>query len=216
MLEKIKGFILSHLSFDHIFKIIVAVSLVCIAQGVNAGVSGHVGVSSDYVWRGVSQHGGDYVLSASLGGEHESGLYGNVWLSEVELGDATHEMDTIVGMKKNLFGVDFDMAYIDYSYKGDSVRDFSEIMMSADFGMFKLSHFMGQDDAPDYMEISSGLLEIVDLSWGDHDGRGSHYKVSKSFDALGGNLTVGYTDFKSDHHSLSDETNLFVSYHLAF
>ena len=219
MLGKIKGFILSHLNFDHIVKLVVAISLICIASGVNAGTVGSVGVSSDYVFRGQSQHGGDYALSASLGVETGSGLYANVWISDVDYGDglATHEVDTVLGFSKELFGIGLDLAHIDYAYQGDSSKDLSEVLISADFGGFQLSHFVGQDDASDYTEVSTGVLEVVDLAYGDYDGVGSHYSVSKGFDALSGSVTLSYTDFTADDNSgISDETNLSVSYHYSF
>ena len=52
MLEKIKGLISAH--FDNVIKLVIAISLVCIANGVSASTfSGSVGIGSDYVFRGI-------------------------------------------------------------------------------------------------------------------------------------------------------------------
>ena len=99
MLESIKSLISAH--FDNVIKLVVAISLVCIASSVSAAptMGGTVGVSSDYIFRGQSQHIGNHQLSASLDAEW-AGMYGSVWVSEVDFGDgkASHEIDTVVGL----------------------------------------------------------------------------------------------------------------------
>ena len=52
MLEKLKGLVKDN--FDNVIKLVIALSLVCIANGVNASTfSGSVGIGSDYVFRGI-------------------------------------------------------------------------------------------------------------------------------------------------------------------
>ena len=58
-----------------------------------ADVSGYLGYTSDYMWRGVSQTMGKGAMQGNLMIE-KNGLYGGVWASQVDFGDeATYEMD---------------------------------------------------------------------------------------------------------------------------
>ena len=218
MLEKLKGLVKDH--FDNVIKLVIALSLVCIANGVNASTfSGSVGIGSDYVFRGISQHEGNHVLSASIDADIIGGVYASAWVSEVDFGDgkAEHEIDTVVGLKKDWKHVGFNVAYIDYGYRGNSSLDYEEILISATLAGVTVAHYMGQDEASDYTEFSTGLLKVVDMAYGDAEGQGTHWAISKSFDALKGTVKVGYTDFTADDASgLLDEYNLFVNYVYTF
>ena len=62
-----------------------------------ADVSGYLGYTSDYMWRGVSQTMGKGAMQGNLMIE-KNGLYGGVWASQVDFGDeATYEMDFYAG-----------------------------------------------------------------------------------------------------------------------
>ena len=214
MLEKIKGLISAH--FDNVIKLVIAISLVCIANGVSASTfSGSVGIGSDYVMRGISMHEGSHALSASIDADLIGGVYASAWVSEVDFGDgkATHEIDSVIGLKKDWDHFGFNVAYIDYGFRGHSEKDYEEILLSATIAGVTLSHFMGQDDALDYTEFSTGLLKVVDLAYGDADGKGTHYRISRGFDLMKGHVKVGWTDFTADDGSgFIDEDNLFVNY----
>ena len=218
MLQSIKGILSAH--FDNVIKLVIAISLVCIASSVNAAPSmgGTVGVSSDYIFRGQSQHIGNHQLSASLDAEW-AGMYGSVWVSEVDFGDglASHEIDTVVGLKKDWDHIGFNVAYIDYAYRGDESLDYEEILLSATIAGVTMSHFMGQDNAGDYTEFSTGMLKIIDVAYGDAENKGTHWSISKGFDLLKGHVKVGWSEFTADDFSgMIDEENLFVSYNYHF
>jgi len=218
MLESIKSLISAH--FDNVIKLVIALSLVCIASSVSAAPSmgGTVGISSDYIFRGQSQHIGNHQLSASLDAEW-AGMYGSVWVSEVDFGDglASHEIDTVVGLKKDWDHIGFNVAYIDYAYRGDESLDYEEILLSATIAGVTMSHFMGQDNAGDYTEFSTGMLKIIDVAYGDAENKGTHWSISKGFDLLKGHVKVGWSEFTADDFSgMIDEENLFVSYNYHF
>ena len=59
------------------------------------GVSGSASVLSDYVWRGVSQTGGDPALQLEGFLEHESGFYAGAWATNVDFTGAGEEDDGI-------------------------------------------------------------------------------------------------------------------------
>ena len=57
------------------------------------------------------------------------------------------------------------------------------------------------------------MLKVVDLAYGDAEGQGTHWSISKGYDLLKGHVKVGYTDFTADDGSgMIDEDNMFVNY----
>ena len=63
-----------------------ALSAPAIAEEVT--VSGNVAVSTEYVWRGVSQSDGDIAISGGFDLE-SGGFYAGTWLSNVDFNDAS-------------------------------------------------------------------------------------------------------------------------------
>jgi len=55
------------------------------------------------------------------------------------------------------------------------------------------------------------------LAYGDAEGQGTHWAISKGYDLLKGHVKVGYTDFTADDASgMIDEDNIFVNYVYTF
>jgi uncharacterized protein (TIGR02001 family) len=79
-------------------------------------VTGNVGITSDYVFRGISQTGEDPAIQGGV--DVTSGIfYGGLWASNVDFGDSTDaEVDAYVGVKPELGGFTFDLAAIYYGY----------------------------------------------------------------------------------------------------
>lgn len=74
-----------------------------LAQESPWDISGSVGIVSDYVFRGISQTGGDAALQASATVSHDSGFYFTVWGSNVDFSD--------FGDNTTDFEVDFTLGY---------------------------------------------------------------------------------------------------------
>lgn len=88
-------------------------------------VSGNVTATSDYVFRGISQSSEKIALQPSFTVEHESGLYGYVWASNVdfdELGDGINiEVDYGLGWNTDVSdGVNLDLSAVRYTYPGSN------------------------------------------------------------------------------------------------
>lgn len=92
-------------------------------------------LTSDYVWRGVSQTQEDFALQGSVTVSHESGFYGGVWGSNVDFGiddGADIELDFYAGYSWE-FGEGFtgDVQLVRYVYPGlddDFEYDFTELL----------------------------------------------------------------------------------------
>ena len=83
-------------------------------------------LTSDYVWRGVSQTGEDPAIQ--VGADYANGMfYAGTWASNVDFGagsDASIELDLYGGLAGELApGVSWDVGYIYYLYPGTDGED---------------------------------------------------------------------------------------------
>lgn len=90
------------------------------ARAQAAEVTGSAALTTDYVFRGISQTQGDPAAQAGFKVVSESGFYGHVWGSTVEFpGDtgASSEVDYVVGWGGELaddWALDVNVTYFDY------------------------------------------------------------------------------------------------------
>lgn len=86
--------------------------------------SGSAALTTDYVWRGVSQTDGDPAAQASVTVSGESGFYATIWGSNVEFAGtgASSELDFVVGWGRALnddWALDVNVLH--YRYPGTTV-----------------------------------------------------------------------------------------------
>jgi uncharacterized protein (TIGR02001 family) len=105
------------------------------------GLSGDVVLTSDYLFRGVSQSQGDPALQAGLRYTHASGAYVAGWTSNIDYGpgfeDVDREFDAMVGIERTLGTVSLDLSYARYLYPGarpHDALDYSEWLLTAGVG----------------------------------------------------------------------------------
>jgi uncharacterized protein (TIGR02001 family) len=103
----------------------------------SADTSANVALTSNYVWRGVSQSDGDFAVSGGFDWSHDL-FYAGTWASSV--GDsaavpgADAELDVYAGVKPTLGPVSFDLGVIGYLYpSGDADFDWMELKLAASF-----------------------------------------------------------------------------------
>ena len=101
--------------------------------------SGNVALTTDYVWRGVTQSSGDLAIQGGF--DYENGLfYAGTWASNVDFGDDTDtnvEIDFYGGLAGELDnGLGWDVGAIYYVYPDDSDSDleFVEIYGGLSYG----------------------------------------------------------------------------------
>lgn len=89
--------------------------------------SGNVGVTTDYIFRGISQSQHDPAVSGGVDYSHASGLYAGAWLSTqkwVDTGLRTSsdlELDVYGGYKGAAGDIGYDVGVIRYSYDGNQL-----------------------------------------------------------------------------------------------
>ncbi|WMP18830.1 TorF family putative porin [Thiothrix lacustris] len=109
-------------------------SLLVVSQA-QAGASANIGVTSDYIWRGVTQTDEGAAVQAGLDYEADNGLYVGTWASNVDFPDVYNgaEVDVYAGYKKDLKGeLNFDVGAIRYMYPSeDMALDATELYAKA-------------------------------------------------------------------------------------
>lgn len=102
--------------------------------------SGNVALSTDYVWRGVTQSSGDWAISGGF--DYANGMfYAGTWASNVDFGDATDtnmEIDFYGGIAgETEAGLGWDVGIIYYAYpdSSDTDLDFTEIYGALSYGL---------------------------------------------------------------------------------
>ena len=91
-----------------------------------AEFSANVGLSSNYVWRGVSQTADEIAVSGGFDYNAESGFYAGVWGSNVSFNGEDgggNEFDIYGGWANDMF----DIGVLNYRYPGGNDLDFTEL-----------------------------------------------------------------------------------------
>ena len=148
-----------------------------------ADVSGSLGYTSDYVWRGISQSGGSGAMQLDLMLE-KNGLYGGVWASQVDFGDeATYEMDFYGGYELWLSDKwSIDVGVLQYNWdKG--YDDVEEGFVKVGLKDLSVGYYVDLSNSDNtYMEVGYTLpfIKWVDLgiNYGRFDEDNDFWKVS--------------------------------------
>jgi len=189
-------------------------------------VTANAGITSNYVWRGVTQSDDHVAVSAGVDASHNSGLYGGIWASTVDYNDNTNaEIDFYTGYQFKTNGWDFDIGYIYYGYHGNSVLAFSEFYTKAainniEFGYSVLADSKSGGDFGDsqYFEVNYeyGLTEEISLGlhagYAEFDNAENYQDYSISLSE--GGLSISYS--KATGFDAIEDNILFVSYQMDF
>ena len=182
----------------------------------DVSLSGNIALTSDYIWRGMTQNAGDPSVSGGFDLEDDSGFYLGVWAANVladdddtVAGSGSMELDGYLGYSGS-FNEDagYDIGYIAYTYPNYDSWDFEEAYITFDFYGVYVTYAAGMDQANDYGEIGYSIDAgpgAFSISYGEYDNMGSNYLVG--YDWSVGDFTLGfyYSDFDSDAGTASDQ-----------
>lgn len=210
-----------------IAKALAATGLVLGAGTVGAEISGNVALSSDYMFRGISQTDNTPAISGGFDYEHDSGFYAGVWASNVDsafFSGANVEIDTYLGFAGGMDNWSYDIGFLRYNYPGTNFSDnnTNEFYGSVgyDFGVFSVAgglayspDFFGLDDSEYYslgVDIPVGDYSIA-LAYGAQDMDDAknyeHYSVGVSGEAMGLGLDLTW-------HGSDDDAETFAGNNL--
>lgn len=136
------------------------------AQTATAEVSASVDIANAYLFRGVNLNPGSPLISASLGYDHESGLYTNIWAGGADGSAGTGtEYDVAIGFAKDFGDFGVDVGYVTYIYPNsagaDGFNDVAEYYVGASFAGFGVSVTKPVDPADnsdyEYFSVDGGF-----------------------------------------------------------
>ena len=193
--------------------IVCGVAMLGLSSVVAAEVSTNIGVTSNYIWRGLTQSGNSTSFSGGIDWSHESGLYAGTWLAEAW---DDYELDLYGGYAGEVGDFGYDAGLIYYSYSSDADSNFLELAVSGSWQFLSagFNYVLSAEDAvkvieEDYYYYLGANFDLPqDFSLGltvgfvEPDGDGSddlddytHYQVD---------LTKAAGDFGDVTFSLSD------------
>ena len=187
---------------------LIGLALVFVSTFASAvSVSGNAAIQTDYIWRGMTQNGGENSVNVGLDVDFENGFYVGTWGATVGVGNSNLELDYYGGYTFEMGGIGVNIGAIQVKYDGDNQYDFSENYIALSLPMNVGLHYSEGDELGDYAEISWGMdvgAGSLAIAYGDMDSSngaadgGSHTTIGYSIPA--GDLTVdlSYSDFSGD------------------
>ena len=180
-------------------KTVVASGLLVLASVAVAAekspVSANVALTTNYVWRGVSQTAENSAIQGGFDYAHSGGFYLGTWGSNVNFGNdavtsadgdgASMEFDFYGGYKFTAAGVNWDVGAIRYLYPDANSSleyDFTEFYVGGGYGPFSLKYSNASDyqgvttksgtylDAAFSMELPQGLALALHVGKSGGDG----------------------------------------------
>lgn len=157
-----------------------AVCLLALSSGVLAAqegeaapavtLSGNVAITSDYVFRGLTQNWGDPAIQGGLDVAFPHGFYAGVWGSNVSgksYSEGSLEADLYAGWKGDLGGFTLQLGAIEYFYPGTNY-DFDTAEALAGLSRwgfeakasYSLTNYFALDESIGYREGSSGTIYL--------------------------------------------------------
>jgi len=179
--------------------------------------SGNLALTSNYIWRGVSQTSNNIALQGGFDVAHTSGLSAGIWASNVnqvsENGNNL-EIDFYANYGFKVSKIDLSVGYIAYTYQGQSSSNFSEVNVAATYAgvtakvskeIANASSGSGYTNFGYYYELgynySIPAVKNLDLGlhygWAKHTGysqKAEDYSVSLTYPVAGFATTVAYTN----------------------
>jgi len=208
----------------------VALAVMAAAAGTASAqgeFSGNVTLTTDYVWRGISQTNEDMAIQGGF--DYTNGMfYAGVWASNVDFGDATDtnvELDFYGGIAGEFEGgLGWDLGLIYYSYPDaeEEDLDFLELTAALSYefeGGLGLGGalFYDPDNKNTYIEASAGysLTEAfsIDGTLGNYsfDGGGDYtnWSLGATYSLKGFDLDLRYWGTDVDDLSIADDRIVF-------
>ena len=129
-------------------KTLIATAMLATTATAQAEISGNVALTSDYVFRGVSQTDNQMAVQGGFDYAHESGLYVGTWASNVDSDffngeghDPQIELDLYAGYSGEINSFGYDLGYLRYEYPGFNDADTNEVYASGSYSTGSIGDF---------------------------------------------------------------------------
>ena len=188
----------------------ILLGLAAASEPVHAGVTGTAALTSDYVFRGVSQSNSDPAIQAGFEGASDNGWYLGTWgssiswLSDLSATDAkissSVEIDVYGGYRgKFSEAVSFDAGAIYYAYPGEfpsgfNDADTAELYFGIGVGIFSAKYFYSVTDLFGYVDSDGSSYLDLGANWGFAEGWTLNLHAGRQW--IESNEDFEYTDWK--------------------
>lgn len=205
---------------------LMAVSCLGAAHADEASpISANIALTTNYMFRGVTQTENNPAIQGGFDYAHESGLYAGIWASNVDFDtEGSIEVDYYVGFSGEVSSLGYDVSYVYYDYPSDEEFDYGELIgsVSYDFvaaavsGTIAYTDELGEDaDSAIYyqagVEVPVGAFTIAAAYgyWDLKDNADSYndWSIGVSTEYMGLGLDLTYTDTDIDE----DDSGAFAS-----
>lgn len=146
------------------------------AQNLPVDISTTVTLTSDYLFRGISQTDGKPAAQAGVTASHESGFFAGIWGSNVDFGpgsDADYEVDLFAGFANSIGDFGYSVQALYYMYPSDNA-DANYLELGVDlsytlaYSTFNVSGYWSPDyagDAGDAWYLAYGVDIALSDAW---------------------------------------------------
>lgn len=233
-------------SFKSSLYISAFICAIAVATTASAAeISGNIGVTSDYIWRGYTQNSGMSSVSGGLDVDFGNGFYARTWVGDATYEAASYELDFYAGYAGEAGPVSYDVGYLAYMYPDQASNDnidFSEIYATVGYGLVSASYYYlasadaeGKDAGDDTylsLDLETSLSEDIGLAlhYGTYEMDGdddtdsdmsltiSKGDFSLAFIQADGTVTPdeGQTQAAADDASNDDDLRVVVSWGTSF
>ncbi len=138
-------------------------------------------ISSDYLFRGISQTRNNWAFQGTLDVEHSSGVYIGAFISNAKFladpyNNTRQEVDILAGYRFELAGIKFDAGYIFYSYPGQTkpagtqLNEYMEVSLRATYTIDPVKLMVAFNYSPNFFGRSGSGYYVeggadVTLPW---------------------------------------------------
>ena len=195
--------------------LVLLTALTALISGPAFALEGEIGVSSDYMWRGMSQTDGKPALNIGAWQDVGKGFYVGAWASNVDFNDDTKiEYDLYGGYAFSKGDFNLDVGYMSYRYDANSdSRNFEEKYVVLGYDAISIGHASGQDESLDYdwVDLKVPFIDFADvtLHYGDYDGV-KDKSVNIEY-ALSDTMSLGLlvqSNVRDDHVAVGDAVSV--------
>jgi uncharacterized protein (TIGR02001 family) len=112
--------------------------------GTGLTLTSTVALSTDYLFRGISQTRNNWAIQGTFDLAHESGVFVGAFITNAKFlanpyNDTRQELDVLAGYRFTLAGIGFDIGYVGYLYAGQSkpegtqLNEYHEAVLKASY-----------------------------------------------------------------------------------
>lgn len=203
-----------------------AVAAALVSGPVLADLSGNAAISSNYIWRGITQTLDQAAGSGGIDWSNDSGVYAGTWVSNVDFSgdsgagyeDGTgYEMDVYAGFAGEAGSVGYDVGVITYQYPVTPNFNFTEVYVSGSFEAITVGLNLTVDNASGndngvfaeddmYISLSADVTDTVSIYAGSYmfDNDGAVGVGDVDYIHYGASLSKDDFTFAVDKNDLED------------